>query len=221
MVHGLEVLRDVVARRGREGAGEWLDEALRGMEPALLGRVRVAMARCGRKVGDALVGPDDLATLGLGDTSVWRVVDVARAALVLRAFELAEAPLVVAAFGGWLRRAEQGEQVSLLRMLPLLPEPRLLVDVAIDACRTNSEVVFRAIACGNPFVTSHFPDANFNQLVLKAVFLGVPVAEIVNLQSRVQPELLRMADDYAAERAAAGRSVPSDIALLRTLWESR
>ena len=51
-------------------------------------------------------------------------------------------------------------------------------------------------------------------MVLKALFVGVAVDRIVGLDGRLTPELARMAADYASERRAAGRSVPSDIARL-------
>ena len=59
-----------------------------------------------------------------------------------------------------------------------------------------------------------FPDANFNQLVLKAFFIGVAVARIAGLEQRKTAELRRMAEDYASERRAAARSVPPDLDLV-------
>jgi hypothetical protein len=47
--------------------------------------------------------------------------------------------------------------------------------------------------------------------VLKAVFVGVAVDRIEGLDRRVTPALKRMAEDYAAERRAAGRPVPADV----------
>jgi hypothetical protein len=73
--------------------------------------------------------------------------------------------------------------------------------------------IFEAIAAENPFPARHFPDLHFHQLVLKAVFLGVRLPRVLGLAARVNPELARMADDYAAERRAAGRSVPADLDL--------
>ena len=42
---------------------------------------------------------------------------------------------------------------------------------------------------------------------------SIAIGRIVGLRGRMNPELARMASDYAAERRAAGRSVPPDIAL--------
>ena len=83
----------------------------------------------------------------------------------------------------------------------------------MEACRSNVRDVFLAIACDNDYPARYFPDAAFNQMVMKALFSNVELACVRNLASRLNPELRRMALDYAAERRAAGRTVPFDIAL--------
>ena len=105
---------------------------------------------------------------------------------------------------------EIGEQVSILRTLPLLPGPERFVETGLQACRTNARVVFEAVVCENPFVAEHFPALSFNQAVLKAIFMEVSARRIEGLEARITPELKRMAADYASERRAAGRSVPAD-----------
>jgi hypothetical protein len=112
------------------------------------------------------------------------------------------------------RAGDNEERRAVLRALPLLDGPERFLALAIDACRTNVVPIFEAIACENPFPARHFPELNFHQLVLKAVFLGVRLPRVLGLAARVTPELTRMAGDYAAERRAAGRSVPEDLALL-------
>jgi hypothetical protein len=97
----------------------------------------------------------------------------------------------------------------------MLPQPEQYLPIVIDACRTNIEPLFEAIACENPYPAAHFPERNFNQVVLKAMFNGIALARIVGLAGRRNAELARMATDYAAERTAAGRSVPADIDLAR------
>jgi hypothetical protein len=96
----------------------------------------------------------------------------------------------------------------------LLPEPERVVALGVEACRSSIQPVFEAIACENPFPARHFPEPNFNQMVLKALFTGVPLARILGLQDRVTAELERMARDFASERRAAGRPVPADIGRL-------
>jgi hypothetical protein len=109
------------------------------------------------------------------------------------------------------RRGDTGERRAVLRALPLLARPERFVALAADACRTHVLPVFEAVACENPYPASHFPDAGFHQMVLKALFLGVSLDRVVGLAARTTPELSRMAGSYASERRAAGRSVPADI----------
>ena len=111
---------------------------------------------------------------------------------------------------------EQGdarEQQSWLRALPLWPEAAPFLPHAIEACRTNIVPVFEALACDNPYPAAHFPERNFNQVVVKALFNTIALSRISGLASRLNAELSRMARDYAAERTAAGRTVPPDIGL--------
>lgn len=109
------------------------------------------------------------------------------------------------------RQGETRERQALLRALPFMIMPERFVDLAVDACRTNELPVFEAIACENPYPAAYFPLLSFNQMVLKALFLGVGLDRVLGLERRRTPELARMAADYASERRAAGRSVPADI----------
>src|SRR5262249_41243303 len=109
------------------------------------------------------------------------------------------------------RTGELRERQAVLRALPLLPDSGRFLDIAVDACRASAQSVFEAIACENPYPTERFPDLNFNQMVLKALFMGIAVDRIVGLDRRLNPELVRMASAYASERRAAGRAVPRDI----------
>ena len=111
-------------------------------------------------------------------------------------------------------RGDNRERQAVLRAIPFLPDSKRFVALAVDACRTSVQTVFDAIACENPFPADAFPDPNFNQMVLKAMFNGVALARIVRLGERAGAELARMASDYAAERRAAGRTVPADIDLV-------
>jgi hypothetical protein len=112
------------------------------------------------------------------------------------------------------RHGDSGERRAVLRALALLTEPSRYVELAAQACRSSVGTVFEAIACENPFPAAFFPELAFNQMVLKALFTEVPLGRIMGLEKRVTPELGRMAKDYEAERRAAGRSVPADIAKL-------
>ena len=102
----------------------------------------------------------------------------------------------------------------MLQSLSLLPRPARFIDTAVEACRTNVRQVFEAIACENAYPADIFPAPNFNQMVLKALFMEVPLSRVEGLSQRITPELVRMARGYASERAAAGRTIPADIDLI-------
>jgi hypothetical protein len=150
----------------------------------------------------------------------WCIDDLGRAALLL----LASAQLSADTFATFVdecyRRGDNRERHAILRTLPLLASPERFVGIAIDSCRTHVQTVFESIACENPYPAAYFPELNFNQLVLKALFLGVAIERVLGLESRLSPELSRMAADYAAERAAAGRSIPAEIEYLTQPFRS-
>jgi hypothetical protein len=67
--------------------------------------------------------------------------------------------------------------------------------------------VFESIACDNPYPVRCFDDGTWRQLVIKAVFIEAPLWRVYGLDSRLSPELARMALDLAEERRSAGRPV--------------
>lgn len=143
----------------------------------------------------------------------WTRDDAARALLLMAQRERADGDAFVASALECFEQGDAREQQSFLRAIALWPESTAFLATAIDACRTNILPVFEALACENPYPAAHFPERNFNQVVLKAMFNSIALSRIVGLRGRLNPELSRMARDYAAERTAAGRSVPADIHL--------
>jgi hypothetical protein len=103
------------------------------------------------------------------------------------------------------------EKAAIVRTLALLPEPRRYLTLATDAGRSSDLTLFRAIACGNGYPYRYFSEPQWNALLMKAVFVDVPVREVIGLARRRNPELTRMALDYVDEREAAGRPVPASV----------
>lgn len=211
----------VLQAAAQPDAGAWLERAW-FRSGAAFSRAAFfgAYAGAARRFPGSVAGlaPDvraQLHTSGIALPEVWALSDLARGLLLLHAqHELAGEPgkaLAIEVF----RRGDSAERVALLRALPLLPEPARFVELAIEACRTHVLEVFAAIACDNPFPAAHFPEPNFNQLAIKALFVELPLSRVLDWRARANPELRRMASDYAAERRAAGRSVPADVALIQ------
>jgi hypothetical protein len=175
---------------------------------------RAVLASVARRLGPSGTKPPArLPELSDAVRPHWTLTDWIRAALIARALSATsdgQPELVQRLF----EAGEIGEQESILRTLGLLPEPSRFVETGLLGCRTNARRVFEAIACDNAYPERHFPELGFNQMVLKAIFIEVPVSRIEGLARRSGPELVRMAKDYASERRAAGRSVPSDIDLI-------
>lgn len=108
------------------------------------------------------------------------------------------------------------ERQGVVRSLGFLPRTDRLLQIGLDACRTHVQPLFEAIACENRFPGEAFPKASFNHLVLKALCTEVRLSRIVGLGARLTSELQRMVGDYVDERRAAGRTVPSDVAVILT-----
>lgn len=103
------------------------------------------------------------------------------------------------------------EQQALYAALPMMPYPEEMIPRAIEGCRTNMTLVFDAIALNNPYPTIYFPELNWNQMVLKAVFMQRPLYRIQQLDHRRNPALAEIASDFAHERWAAGRNVMPEL----------
>lgn len=103
------------------------------------------------------------------------------------------------------------ELTALYKALPLLPFPEAHIQRAVQGIRTNMNPVFEALALENPYPSEYFDENAWNQMVLKTVFIGLPLKKIIGLQQRANANLARMLSDFAHERWAAGRPVPADL----------
>lgn len=107
--------------------------------------------------------------------------------------------------------ADEGEQRAAYRSLALLPDPARFIWRAGEGCRTNITTVFEAVVLDTPFPALWFDDERWNQAIIKAIFVGVPLWRLWNLDQRLSPELARMALDLADERRSAGRAIQPEL----------
>jgi hypothetical protein len=209
----------------RRSAEVWLEGSIRDLGPFSAPdfdeeRFLSVFSSAGRFLGKASVKLDETEAARLEAGGIRWPIDgfcldeLGRVILLGRAFRELSPGRAAALLEACYLRGDNRERQAVLRALPFLPDRARFVPLAIEACRTNVLTVFCAVACENPLPADEFPDLNFNQMVLKALFNGVALARIVGLSRRAGPELARMAADYASERRAAGRSVPSDIDLV-------
>jgi hypothetical protein len=214
----MQVIEALVLRSAEPNAARWFEDHMetKGVSVA---RFRAAFAGAGRRLGGSapqLQGSDaaQLEHAGVAAPAQWTLPTFARAAFLLRTLRALPPGEHVEFVREVYRRGDFLEQAALLQTLMLMPDPARFVNIAVESCRTNVRDVFEAIACENRYPATHFADANFNQLVIKAFFTGVAVERIVGLERRKSNELRRMAADYASERRAAGRAVPNDLDLV-------
>jgi hypothetical protein len=178
--------------------------------------VATAFSSASRRLRGVGIGarPETLRELGLDKVADGSADHVLRVALLLRACRDAspveQGELVMRLF----RTGDTAERCAVLDAIELLPDPQACVETAVEACRSNVQDVFEAIACENDYPAQWFSDDAFNQMIMKAVFSGIPLERVRGLACRVNSELRRMAADYVRERRAAGRPVPADLARL-------
>jgi len=210
------LLREWLRRQLDAAQNAWLDEQVSGLEKdSSDSALAIALGMAPRRLGkaDLALEPPDLAAAGEAlagwDARGWSVVDAARI-LLLSGLPSSGKPFAER-FRALCRTADVAELVSLYRGLPLYPEPASLEPQVGEGLRSNMRSVFEAIAHRNPYPRAHFDDHRWNHMVLKALFVGSPLAPIVGIDERANPELARILCDFAHERWAAGRPVPSEL----------
>lgn len=118
-----------------------------------------------------------------------------------------------------IRFSDNSEKKSIYLGLYWLLDDELLVEVLIDAQRTNALDLFAAITLNNPIVRKYFDEPAFNQVVLKSLFQKMPIDRIIGLQQCRNDELVRMCDDYLHERRLASRDIPPALWLVLSTKE--
>jgi hypothetical protein len=216
-------LVSLLRSRAHPAALAWFDEAWAEVDAASRREsFLTVLAGAGRRLGRDTVlirDTEEAALKRAGFTPFPKGLgldECGRGALLLRGLEPLDAADRLALASEIYHRGEIRERQALLRVLAYLPSPAVFRELAVEACRTSAQDVFAAISCENPYPAAHFTEASFNQMVLKAVFNGLALDRIAGLPPRVTADLVRMADDFAAERRAAGRAIPDLHLILST-----
>lgn len=212
-------LLNLVHRRA-PASGAWLHLIADAADVFVL---ETAFAEASRRVGTAPLALTDAETMALARVGVewpvaaWCLDDVVRVAALLLVAQRVPAEVE----GFILRRRHSGDarqRAALMRALPLLPDARQWVAIAIEARRGDVRAVLEALACDNPYPALHFHAVHFDDLVLAALDADLPLARIVGLAERVTERLAAAAARVAATRRAAGRRPPPE--LWRLSWSA-
>ncbi len=211
----LAQLNAAVRERSTEEARQWLDDAYRQLDTAAdpVDTLSLLSARSRRKLGLVPLGAgaaDIVTDIGPVPIAAWPLGDAGRVALLLAG--AAHHPQhAVALADGLFRGGDEIERAVVIRALALVSADDGLKHLALEVGRTNSVALFAALARHNPYPAARYSDHEFNQMILKALFIGVNIDAVHGLELRANADLSRMCEDYIDERRAAGRDVPADI----------
>lgn len=213
----IDLLHRWLTRRLAPDAMIWVDEqaAHIAATPAGIALTR-AVGQAPRRVGRQSLQLDDAEMTaaqavrpGL-DAREWTLEQAARILFALvSAADAADS--FAMRLDNLLRSGEIGEQVALLRGLPLYPQPQQFLALAGEGIRSAMQPLYEAVAHRNPYPAENFTETMWNQMVVKALFIGSTLAPIQRLDERRNADLARMLVDYAHERWAAQRKVKPEL----------
>jgi hypothetical protein len=205
-----------IQRQSTSDAFAWLESRLGEARAGEVKGLNLGFSMAPRKLGklDLALSEADLqaaqAVRTGWDPRGWSVDQAARALLVI-SLPARERTAYVATLDRLFAAAEMGEAVALYQALPLLPHPEAHHFRCTEGIRTNIKAVFCAIAHRNPYPAEHLTEDEWNQLVMKALFVGAALDPIAGLEKRVNPALARMLIGLAHERRAAHRPIPPEL----------
>jgi hypothetical protein len=214
---GADFLAGILSRVLAPDALAWLNgEIDRQRTAADERRLPIALGLTSRKISrvELSLTADETATaqaLRAGwQPQLWSADEAARV-LILGASHGGDDPAFAARVDRLCTTADVTEHIAYLKGFAIFPAPKLLYGRAREGVRSAITPIFAAIACHNPYPFDHFDEDAWNQMVVKAVFNGVPIETIVGLRARRNPDVVQMMRDLVSERRAAGRPLPDAV----------
>ena len=206
-----------IARSVTENALSWFRESVERVRHSPRGdALAMAIGLAPRRLGKAdlaLTAADQVRATALRpglDPSEWSVDQASRIAFAVASYTGDNAAFA-AWFDGFCATAGLNELIALCRGLPVYPAAEMLEPRAREAVRSGMKPVFEAVAHRNPYPVECFSEDAWNQMVVKAFFIGSHLWPIQELDRRGNPRLARMLVDLAQERWAAGRPVSGEV----------
>jgi len=197
-----------------EAKQEWLQKALQTISTSdqISEDLGLYSAMAKRKLGPALLthsaGIDnEFSTINL---QRWSIADAGRLILLITAIQHApeQSQSIIV---NYYKMGDESEHIALIQGLIIFAPADFLTELALDVGRSNNLEVLAALILDNPYPACFYNEQEFNQMVLKALFLGLSIERIEGIQQRANADLTRMGENYVVEREQANRSVPVDI----------
>ncbi len=211
-----DVLTRWLSTRIATDQSRWLRDRIQAVSDGDKKALFLAFGLVSRKLGkaDLALSVEELtqaesARIGW-NPAAWTIDQAARTLLLL-SFPAPDAATWVATLDQLFAAGEMHELIALYQSLPLFPHQSSHALRCAEGMRTNITAVFQAIAHHNPFPSEQLNDDQWNQLVLKCLFVGVALDPVVGLDARANAPLAKMLTDFAHERWAAGRAVSPEL----------
>ncbi len=210
------LIRSWIASRVDTAALNWIDDRAKAVAAGDKKSLFIAFGLVPRKVGKADLALTETERSAAESArpgwnpSGWSLDQLVRSFFVLT-HPAVDVAIQVKTLDLMFSTGEVGELVALYQALPLLPHPTSHVLRAAEGIRTNIKAVFCAVAHNNPFPSEQFNDDQWNQLVLKCLFIGVSLRPVIGIDERANAKLMSMLVDFAHERRAAHRPVPAEL----------
>lgn len=147
----------------------------------------------------------------------WDLDEVARTRLLLSLARRGES-FFFTILDKLFESSDMREGEALYRALPTFPWPEKCRSRAAEGVRSNITTIYLAVAHHNPYPATWMGENAWNQLVLKALFMDVPLYRIWGLDKRRNEAQFQMVLDLAHERWAAGRTVSPEMWRLASPW---
>ncbi|MHC2068320.1 EboA domain-containing protein [Bremerella sp. T1] len=212
----IQLLENWILRQASDAGQAWLDTQREAVATGDLKALYMSFGFAPRKVGKADL---QLTERDLNDAAEarpgWKpntwTLDQAARVLLLMSLPAEDDAAYFATVEKLFQTAEIREQICLYQALQLLPHQELFDDRLSEGIRTNIKTVFESIAHHNPLPMELMTEHAWNQMILKALFIGAALDPIEGIDQRVNPELARMLIDFAHERRAATRPIPVEL----------
>lgn len=212
----VELLLQWARSRWTPEAAAWVAERLPKIAAGDKTTLYLSFGMTPRKVGkaDLNLSTEELAAAAKScpgwNPERWSLDQLVRTLFVLQAPQT-DAATFIPVLDQLYGTADVGELITLYQALPLWPFPRDFVNRAAEGLRSNIKTVFTAIAHENPYPAEYFSDAQWNQMVLKCLFIGESLEPVIGVDRRANAALANMLHDFAHERWAAKRPVPWEL----------
>lgn len=221
----------VVERRLAEATVEdaWWSSACERAQTEGAPALPVLFPALARRLGRGLIGGGPTSEPSVAengrpaiiDLDAWRVCDAAGFHLITHCGDISSEQIVDLFLHG-----DFEERAIVMRAQALRPVDAATVTLFGEAQRTNTGTHFEALCCESNLPAracgvDDFGLDDLNRVVLKAAFLDLPLARLLEAEAHANAELSRMLQDLATEREAAGRKVWADTDRLLGLAPTR